>query len=163
MDTVDKETRSRIMASVGQKNTVAETALRCALHEAGLRYRLHDRKLPGSPDLVFPRYRVVIFVHGCYWHSHGCYKSTVPKSRREFWQEKFEANRERDERNVRLLRDQGWRVLTVWECVLKGKTAEPAEVVAEAVKVWLESDQVLGEISSTTSFVVSFSRHEVQR
>ena len=161
MDTVDKETRSRIMASVGQKNTGAETALRCALHAVGLRYRLHDRKLPGSPDLVFSRYRAVIFVHGCYWHSHGCYKSTVPKSRREFWQDKFEANRERDARNVRLLRDQGWRVLTVWECVLKGKTAEPAEDVAGAVKAWLESDETVGEIPPMTSPVASSSHCEV--
>ena len=163
MDTVDKQTRSRIMASVGQKNTGAETALRCALHAAGLRYRLHDRKLPGSPDLVFPRYRAVIFVHGCYWHSHGCYKSTVPKSRREFWQDKFEANRERDERNVRLLRDHGWRVLTVWECVLKGKTAEPAEDVAEAVKEWLDSDKAVGAIPLTVSPDVSSPHREVRQ
>ena len=83
-------------------------------------------RLPGSPDLVFPRYRAVIFVHGCYWHSHGCYKSTVPKSRREFWEDKFRANRERDERNVALLRERGWRVLTVWECELIGKTRAAA-------------------------------------
>ena len=97
------------------------------------------------------------------WHSHGCYKSTVPKSRREFWQDKFEASRERDARNVRLLRDRGWRVLSVWECVLKRKTAEPAEDAAGAVKAWLESDETLGEIASMTPAVVSFSRHGVQR
>lgn len=146
MDTVDRETRSRIMASVRQKNTGAETLLRSALHTAGLRYRLHDRTLPGSPDLVFSMYRAVIFVHGCYWHSHGCYKSTVPRSHHEFWQDKFEANRERDERNVKLLCEQGWRVLTVWECILKGKIAEPVKDVAESVKAWLNSDEVLGEI-----------------
>ena len=158
MDTVDKETRSRIMASVGQKNTGAEIALRSAIHVAGLRYRLHDRTLPGSPDLVFPKYRAVIFVHGCYWHSHGCYRSTVPKSRRGFWRNKFEANRERDARNVRLLGEQGWRVLTTRECILKGKTAEPAEEVAEAVKAWLESKETVGEIPSTVSPDVSSSR-----
>lgn len=163
MDKVDKETRSRIMASVGQKNTGPETALRRALHAVGLRYRLHDRNLPGSPDLVLPRFRAVIFVHGCYWHSHGCYKSTVPKSRREFWQNKFETNRERDSRNVRLLRDQGWRVLTVWECMLKGKAAEPAEVVAEAAKAWLESDESFRELAPKTFSVISPSHREVQR
>src|SRR6185295_17171391 len=100
MDTVDNETRSKIMASVGQKNTGAEKILRSALHKAGLRYRLHDRTLPGSPDLVFPRFRAAIFVHGCYWHAHGCHRSTVPKSRRDFWTDKFHANRLRDERNL---------------------------------------------------------------
>ena len=151
MDTVDKETRSRIMSSVGQKNTGAETALRSALHVAGLRYRLHDRTLPGSPDLVFPKYGALIFVHGCYWHSHGCYKSTVPKSRRQFWQDKFKANQERDERNVRLLQEQGWRVLIVWECILKGKTAKPVGSVADGVTAWLESDETFGEIPLSIS------------
>jgi DNA mismatch endonuclease (patch repair protein) len=133
--------------------------LRSARHAAGLRYRLHDRELPGSPDLVVPRYRTVIFVNGCYWHSHGCYKSTIPKSRRDFWQNKFETNRERDERNVGLLREQGWRVLTVWECVLKGKTAEPADDVAEAVKDWLQSDEALGEIPVPISRAASSSHY----
>ena len=126
MDTVDRETRSRIMARVGQKNTGAELVLRRALHEIGLRYKLHDRSLPGSPDLVFPRFRAVIFVHGCYWHSHGCYKSTVPKSRRAFWTDKFSANRERDQRNIRLLMERGWRTMVVWECrVLEERVAVP--------------------------------------
>ena len=146
MDTVDKETRSRIMSSVGQKDTGPETLLRSALHKVGLRYRLHDRSLPGSPDLVFPRYRAVIFVHGCYWHSHGCYRSTVPKTRREFWEGKFRTNRERDERNIALLRKRGCRVLIVWECVLKGKTSVPVGNVADAVKSWLHSSELFGEI-----------------
>jgi len=163
MDVVDKQTRSRIMASVGQKHTGAEIALRTAIHAAGLRYRLHDRSLPGSPDLVLPKYRAVIFVHGCYWHSHGCYKSTVPKSRRGFWQNKFQANRERDARNVRLLVEQGWRVLTAWECVLKGKTAEPAEHVAEAVKAWLESDETVGEMPMTMPLDASPANGEVRQ
>lgn len=100
MDRFDPHTRSKIMASVGQKNTSAELALRTALYHIGLRYRLHDRSLPGSSDLVFPRFHAVVFVHGCYWHSHGCYRSTVPKSRRDFWTEKFDANRSRGGRNA---------------------------------------------------------------
>lgn len=138
MDTVNQETRSRIMSSVGQKNTSAETTLRSALHAAGLRYRLHDRRLPGSPDLVFPKYRAVIFVHGCYWHSHGCYRSTIPKSRRDFWEAKFLANRERDKRNIGLLREDEWRVMVVWECALVGKYAIPLVEVTEQVRDWLE-------------------------
>jgi DNA mismatch endonuclease, patch repair protein len=140
MDTVDQATRSRIMASVGQKNTGAETLLRSTLHREGFRYRLHDRTLPGSPDLVFPRFRAVIFVHGCYWHSHGCYKSTVPKSRRKFWTAKFKANRQRDERNINLLLERGWRVMIVWECALLGKSALPPVEVAARVRAWLLGD-----------------------
>src|SRR3982750_1540764 len=89
MDTVDSQTRSKIMAGVGQKKTGAGLIFGEALHRIGLRYALHDRSLPGSPDIVFPRFKAVVFVHGCYWHSHGCYRSTVPKSRQQFWNEKF--------------------------------------------------------------------------
>ena len=99
MDTVGTQTRSKIMVSVGQKDTGAEMLLRRALHRKGLRYRLHDKSLPGSPDIVFPRFNAVLFIHGCYWHSHGCYRSTIPKSRVEFWEDKFEANRVRDLRS----------------------------------------------------------------
>jgi len=138
MDTVNKSTRSFIMSRVGQKNTGPELVLRSALHRMGFRYCLHDRALPGSPDLVFPRFRSVIFVHGCYWHSHGCYKSTIPKSRRRFWAEKFRANRERDERNIRLLTDRGWRSMVVWECELLGKNSLPAQEVLKRVTEWLQ-------------------------
>ena len=162
MDTVDKETRSRIMSSVGQKDTGPETLLRYALHKARLRYRLHDRTLPGSPDLAFPRFKAVVFVHGCYWHSHGCYKSTIPKSRREFWEDKFSANRERDECNVGFLRERGWRVLTVWECILKGKTSVPVGNIAEAVKSWLDSPETLGEIPGPSFAGTSRSGRNVQ-
>jgi DNA mismatch endonuclease (patch repair protein) len=146
MDTVDSQTRSKIMGRVGQKNTGAEMLLRRALHRKGLRYRLHDRSLPGSPDIVFPRFKSVLFVHGCYWHSHGCYRSTIPKSSREFWTNKFETNRTRDERTRKLLVSQGWRVLTVWECALRGKLSSPVEDVANAVGDWLESEAQMGEI-----------------
>lgn len=146
MDTVDSQTRSKIMGRVGQKNTGAEMLLRRALHRKGLRYRLHDRSLPGSPDIVFPRFNSVLFVHGCYWHSHGCYRSTIPKSDREFWTNKFETNRIRDERSQKLLVSEGWRVLTVWECALRGKLSSPVEDVADAVRDWLESEVPMGEI-----------------
>jgi DNA mismatch endonuclease, patch repair protein len=145
MDTVDRQTRSKIMASVGQKDTGGELVLRRALHKIGLRYKLHDGSLPGSPDLVFPRFRAVIFVHGCYWHSHGCYKSTVPKSRRAFWTDKFSANRERDQRNIRLLMERGWRAMVVWECELLGKNAFPSHEIAERVREWLQDTYVPGK------------------
>jgi DNA mismatch endonuclease, patch repair protein len=147
MDTVDGATRSKIMSSVGQKDTGAELLLRSALHRAGIRFRLYDRSLPGSPDLVLPRYRAVIFVHGCYWHSHNCYRATVPKSRRAFWKTKFEANRTRDERKRNELLQAGWRVLTVWECALRGKSARSPAVVAAEVRSWLRSRKKDAEIA----------------
>jgi DNA mismatch endonuclease (patch repair protein) len=161
MDTVDRHTRSKIMASVGQKDTGAELLLRSALHKIGLRYRLHDRSLPGSPDLVFPRFHAVVFVHGCYWHSHGCYRSTIPQSRREFWTEKFHENRSRDERNVSVLLGGAWRVLTVWECALRGKTASTSTVIAEATRAWLESSDSSGEIVGAP--IVAASRPDCER
>lgn len=139
------------MASVGQKNTGAEMILRRALHKAGLRYRLHDRKLPGSPDLVFPRFHTVVFVHGCYWHAHDCYRGTRPKSRKNFWDEKFAANRKRDARNVERLLEQGWRVLTIWECALKGKTALPLDGLVQRAVRWLLSGGTCETISGMTS------------
>lgn len=147
MDTVDRAKRSQIMARVGQKNTGPEMLLRSALHRRGLRYRLHDRKLPGSPDLVFSKYHAVVFVHGCYWHSHGCYRSTVPKTRRDFWAKKFADNKERDQRKIDQLTSDGWRVLVVWECALVGKNARPAASVANEVVDWLHGTDGIGEMS----------------
>jgi DNA mismatch endonuclease (patch repair protein) len=146
MDTVTSAVRSRIMASVGQKNTGGEVLLRKALHRLGLRYKLHDRSLPGSPDLVLPRFKAVVFVHGCYWHSHGCYRSTTPKTRRKFWTDKFTANRSRDIKNRTQLLDMGWRVLTVWECILIGKTSKPLDIVTKKTLQWLNSSKRIGEI-----------------
>ena len=101
--------------------------------------------------MVFPRNRAVIFVHGCYWHSHGCYKSTVPKSRRKFWQDKFSANRDRDERNITLLREHGWRVMVVWECALAGINALPLNGVTEQVRAWLAASSGYEEVPSVST------------
>lgn len=137
MDTVSPIVRSRIMASVGNKNTSPELFLRKALHRLGLRFRLHCPDLPGRPDIVFPRCRTVILVHGCFWHSHGCKFSSIPSSRPEFWQQKFEANRARDKRIVGALRRAGWKVIIVWQCQL-GIKGRFAEGVAQRVKVRLQ-------------------------
>jgi DNA mismatch endonuclease (patch repair protein) len=138
MDTVDKTTRSRIMGKVGQKNTGPEMRLRKSLHKMGARYRLHDRKLPGSPDIVFSRFKAVVFVHGCFWHRHGCKATTTPCDNEDYWHNKFEENRIRDKRNIEALIESGWRVAIVWECVLKGKKAEP-DMVAKLVMQWLNT------------------------
>lgn len=139
MDTVDKVTRSKIMSSVGQKNTGPELVLRRTLHRLGLRYRLHDNKLSGSPDIVFPQYHTVLFVHGCFWHNHGCGLSRTPSTNHEYWKKKFEDNTARDRRNTENLLLNGWRVITVWECSLEGKNANP-ESVAIDIRDWLKSN-----------------------
>ena len=119
-DIVDRATRSRMMAGIGSRNTKPELVLRRALHARGFRFRLHNRKLPGTPDLVFRRFRAVCFVHGCFWHRHeGCRYTTNPATREEFWQGKFAANIERDRRNRDALLEAGWRVAIVWECALR--------------------------------------------
>ncbi|HEY9160214.1 MAG TPA: very short patch repair endonuclease [Desulfomonilia bacterium] len=137
MDTVDKKTRSKIMSAVGQKNTKPEMTLRRALHNIGFRYVINDKRLPGSPDLVFPKYKAVIFIHGCFWHQHGCKYSTKPKTRKDFWQDKFEANKKRDRRNALEIRKLGWRVKIVWECQLRGDSNQVHKQVSAIIK-WLE-------------------------
>lgn len=146
MDTVDKATRSRIMARVRQRDTGPELRLRSALHRMGFRYRLHDKRLPGSPDIVFPKFGAAIFVHGCFWHSHGCRYSTKPGTRKKFWQDKFKANVKRDKRKSEELVADGWRVLVVWECALKSRDEAVIEQVVSAVSEWLTSDENYGEI-----------------
>lgn len=109
--------RSRNMAAIRGKDTRPELLIRKALHRRGLRYVLHDRRLPGRPDLVFPRYRTVLFVHGCFWHRHsGCRFATTPASNTGFWQKKLDENVQRDRKVRKQLQLMGWRVLTIWEC-----------------------------------------------
>ena len=116
MDIVDSATRSRMMASIRNRDTKPELIVRRYLHRLGFRYRLHA-KLPGRPDLVLPKHKTVVFVHGCFWHRHEqCRFATVPKSNIQFWQQKLSANVLRDERNTAKLRELGWRVIVVWEC-----------------------------------------------
>lgn len=115
-DTVTRSVRSRIMAAVKQKDTAPEMVVRRLLHSLGYRYRLHCRNLPGTPDLVFPSRRKIVFVSGCFWHAHRCRRGCAPRSRRQYWLAKFARNKRRDEHARRALRRLGWDVLTVWEC-----------------------------------------------
>lgn len=119
------------MSRVRGADTIPEMVVRRGLHARGLRFRLHRKDLRGRPDLVFPKYRAVIFVHGCFWHAHECPMFRWPKTRRQFWQEKISKNRERDRLVRSYLKDQGWRVLTVWECALRGPGRYPLEHVLE--------------------------------
>ncbi len=127
------------MAGITGKNTRPEMLVRRALHKQGFRYRLHDKDLPGKPDLVFPKYKAVILVHGCFWHAHDCHLFKWPKTRQDFWKEKIEGNKARDRKIIKQLQEQGWRVLNIWECALKGKTRLSLEEVIEKASLWLHS------------------------
>ena len=120
MDHLSQEARSANMSRVRSSDTGPELKVRRLAHSMGLRFRLKRRDLPGTPDLVFPRYRLALFVHGCFWHRHaGCARSTVPKTRVSFWTKKFEKNIMRDKRVLQDLEELGWHVLIIWECELK--------------------------------------------
>lgn len=127
--------RSRLMARVRQKNSGPELLVRSILHRAGFRFRLHRRDLPGTPDIVLPRHRVAIFVHGCFWHRHpGCSRATTPKTRVDFWKAKFDRNVERDAAACAALREGGWTPVVIWECQ-SGQSGLVAELVAGAAAV----------------------------
>lgn len=132
MDIMSKEKRSWIMSRIRDKNTKPEKRIRSLLHELGYRFRLHRNDLPGRPDIVLPKYKSVIFVHGCFWHQHrGCKYAYKPKSRVEFWTKKFKENRERDRRKTKELKHIGWRVIVVWECELE----KPELLIAKIQKL----------------------------
>ena len=123
-----------MMSGVRSENTKPELILRRELHRMGLRYRLHVKDLPGKPDLVFPRYRTVVFVNGCFWHQHkGCKKATIPTTRRNWWKEKLEGNVIRDEKVRHTLRELGWKVFIVWECEVTKSTQKVATVLEEQI------------------------------
>jgi DNA mismatch endonuclease (patch repair protein) len=138
-DVVSPAVRSRMMAGIKSKNTKPELALRHALHAKGLRYRLHSKSIPGKPDMVFPRHRAAVFVNGCFWHGHDCKYFKLPATRTDFWEKKINGNQARDRVVTALLKDEGWRQLTVWECSLRGKGS--ATVVADQVAKWLNSSE----------------------
>ena len=125
VDKVSKEVRSYNMSRIKSKDTKPEILVRSYLFSRGLRFRKNDKRYPGSPDIVLPKYRTVVFVHGCFWHLHeGCKYATMPKSNVEFWEKKLYGNKERDERNLKKLEEMGWKVITVWECELKKDKVE---------------------------------------
>jgi DNA mismatch endonuclease (patch repair protein) len=124
-DTHSKQVRSYNMARIRSKNTAPEMLVRKFLFAAGLRYRLHDRKLPGSPDIILPKYHTAIFIHGCFWHSHvACAKAVQPKSNSDYWSPKLQRNRSRDQQNQAALEELGWHTIVLWECELTAKKRE---------------------------------------
>jgi DNA mismatch endonuclease (patch repair protein) len=135
--------RSRTMSRIRDIDTKPELQIRGALHACGLRYRLHVRNLPGKPDLVFPKYKAVLFVHGCFWHGHGCANFRWPQGNSDYWREKIETNIHRDSLVVLRLQELGWRVLILWECLFRGKKRMPVEEVAKMVTKWLKHGEAI--------------------
>ena len=130
-----------MMSGIRGRNTKPELQVRQWLHRQGFRFRLHQRKLPGTPDIVLPKYGVVIFVHGCFWHRHkGCRFATTPITRAEFWREKLDANTARDARDQEMLRATHWRVIVIWECWLRarGDMSQVAAWIEESVEKFAE-------------------------
>lgn len=117
-DRLDPERRRRLMQQIKSKDTRPEKVVRSVLHRMGYRFRLHRKDLPGTPDIVFPSRRLAMFVHGCFWHGHGCRIGQLPKSRLDYWQPKIEANRARDQRKEAALATEGWRIAIIWQCEL---------------------------------------------
>lgn len=138
-DVVDRATRSRMMSGIRGADTTPEKQIRSMLHRNGFRFSLHRKDLPGKPDIVLPKYGAVIFVHGCFWHRHRCALFKWPKSNPAFWRDKINTNAKRDARNVASLLENGWRVLTLWECALKGPHAMTREKLCHQASTWIRS------------------------
>lgn len=148
-DIVPAEVRSRMMSGIRGKNTRPEMFLRRGLHALGFRFRLHVRDLPGCPDLVLPRRNAVIFAHGCFWHGHNCHLFKWPSTRKDFWKAKIDRNVANDAKAAAALIESGWRVGTVWECALKGKTRIAPQVVIITCAEWLCSEDPRLEIGGS--------------
>ena len=146
VDRFDTSTRSRVMSKVRGKDTQPELIVRRGLHRLGFRYLLHYKALPGKPDLVFPKYRAIILVNGCFWHKHDCNRFSWPATRKGFWRQKIESNVSRDQANLNYYADHDWKVLQIWECALVGsKRRETPEVLNTAAN-WLRFDEQNAEI-----------------
>jgi len=141
------EQRSRNMAAIRGTNTKPEIIIRSALHRQGFRFRLHRKDLPGRPDIVLPRHHAAIFVNGCFWHGHQCPLFHWPEKRKKFWREKIGDTIKRDAKNRKLPRKEGYRVMTIWECALKGRQKRDPERLIRSVSRWIWSGRPVAEIS----------------
>lgn len=139
-DVLTPKQRQLNMSHIRGRDTRPEMVIRCGLHARGLRYRLQDRSMPGRPDVVFQKYRAVILVHGCFWHGHNCPLFQLPATRTEFWITKINANRSRDARTREALQTLGWRILTIWECSLKGPARWQMDTLLDACVDFLKGD-----------------------
>lgn len=141
-DVLTPEQRKLNMSRIKGKDTKPEMLIRRGLHARGFRYRLHDKLLPGRPDLVFPKYKTVVFVHGCFWHAHGCSMSRRPTTHYDFWSAKLSANTARDRHVVEALLNIGWRVLVIWECSLRGPQRCTKEALLDSAVDFIQSSSL---------------------
>ena len=146
-DIVDKLTRSKMMAGIRGKDTKPEIAIRKSLFREGFRYRIHYKRLPGKPDLVFPKYKAIILINGCFWHRHNCHLFKWPSTRPDFWKRKINANVARDKKNFVHYESLGWKVMIVWECAIKGRTRLSVDEVVNTIINWLQFDPHSAEIT----------------
>ncbi|MPQ76836.1 very short patch repair endonuclease [Hydrogenovibrio sp. JE_KL2] len=146
VDKVDSQTRSKMMSRVRNKNTNIEVKVRKALFAKGFRYKINDKNLPGSPDIVLPKYKAVIFVNGCFWHGHHCKRGKLPQANNEFWLSKINQNINRDKNNNYKLMDLNWRVAILWECSIRGKGSIGLEEAIRKLSTWLKSSSKTIEI-----------------
>ncbi|MEP5764946.1 MAG: very short patch repair endonuclease [Halieaceae bacterium] len=144
--------RSRQMSRIRSKNTRPEILVRKLLHQAGFRFRIHYTKLPGKPDIVLPKYRAVIRVNGCFWHGHDCHIFHWPKTRREFWERKINANVVRDKSYKLVYSKAGWKTLTIWECAVQGKTKLPLQSLMKNIENWILYDTQDAAIEGFTEY-----------
>lgn len=145
-DVVNPETRSRMMSGIRGKNTKPEIIIRSQLHRLGFRFRIHNTKLPGKPDIVLKKYRAVIFIHGCFWHRHLCHLFKWPKTHPDFWKKKINNNHARDKKILDQLIELNWRICVVWECAIKGSKKNIPSTVG-AITEWLSNGDKFLEIS----------------
>ena len=144
-DIVAPDVRSRMMSGIRGKDTKPELIVRSGLHRRGFRFRLHDRHLPGRPDVVLPKHRAVVLIHGCFWHGHDCRFFRLPLTRPEFWASKIGRNRDNDARFAGALAAEEWRIAVVWECALRGRAAA-VDIVIDRVAEWIDSSTARLEI-----------------
>lgn len=145
-DIVDKATRSKMMSGIKGKNTKPEFMIRKGLFSKGFRYHIHNKNLPGKPDIVLRKYKAAIFVNGCFWHGHNCKLFKWPSSNKEFWKKKILGNRKNDRIKVHALKSKGWRVFVVWECLLRNKNAGTLSATLDKIAKWLKSDNAFDEL-----------------
>jgi DNA mismatch endonuclease, patch repair protein len=152
VDIVDSLTRSRMMSRIRGKDTQPELMVRRALHARGLRFGIKQTRLPGRPDMVLPRWKVAVFVHGCFWHWHGCHLSKMPMSNRDFWKKKLAGNQDRDSRAQITLISMGWRVAMIWECSLRGQAARARfDTVMDELAQWIRDQPTIVAFETTVA------------
>lgn len=162
-DVHSKAVRSKNMAAIKSRNTGPEMIIRKLLHSLGFRFRLHNKKLPGTPDITLPKYKTLIFINGCFWHKHDCELFKLPKSRSLFWSEKLRTNKQRDVLNINKLLSLGWKIIIIWECSLKGRSKLPLEYIGERLVYEINHPNTLDRIVSIDTVIKGGTNNSTKR